>query len=86
MNLTPEELSKPCPFCSTMLTFDKMPLAMRVAVRRNQLGITQEQLATLVGQGRTTIANIETGRHKIGFDLLRTYANALQLSIDELVP
>lgn len=63
-----------------------MPFAMRVATQRKRLGMTQEALAKAVGQDRATIANIETGRHKIGFDMIRTYANALQISVEELVP
>lgn len=76
----------PCPFCGTVLAFKTMPFAMRVAFRRKQLGLTQEALARAVGQDRATIANIETGRHKIGFEMIRTYADALQISIEELIP
>jgi transcriptional regulator with XRE-family HTH domain len=78
--------SEPCPFCGTQLGFKAMPFAMRVTFRRKRLGMTQEALAKAVGQDRATIANIETGRHKISFDMIRTYAKALQISVEELVP
>jgi transcriptional regulator with XRE-family HTH domain len=79
-------IGEKCPLCGTALEFGQMPFGMRVATRRKRIGLTQHQLAEKVGLDRATIANIETGRHKVSFDLIRPLATALQLTVEEMIP
>lgn len=39
------------------------PLGTRIAKRRQQLRLSQEQLAELLGVNRTSVANWESGKH-----------------------
>lgn len=48
--------------------------------------VSQEQLGKMVGMSRTSIVNIETGRHKIQIHTLYSIANELQIDILELLP
>lgn len=79
-------MTEQCPLCGTALEFNKMPFCLRVSTQRKRIGLTQEQLAEKVGLDRASIANIETGRHKVSFDMIRPMAAALQLSVEEMVP
>lgn len=56
-----------------------------VALRRAQLGLTQQNLADAIGVLRGTIASIETVRQSIPLELLVELAAALGLSLDALV-
>lgn len=48
--------------------------------------VSQEQLGNMVEMSRTSIVNIETGRHKIQIHTLYRIANVLQIDILELLP
>jgi putative transcriptional regulator len=56
----------------------------RIRECRQKLGITQEELADLVGVRRETIVHLEKGKYnpslKLGFNL----AKVLQMPVDEL--
>lgn len=53
---------------------------------RTQQGLTQEQLAHKIDLTRTSIVNIEQGRQHPPLYLVFDLANALQVSLEELVP
>jgi transcriptional regulator with XRE-family HTH domain len=48
--------------------------------------VSQETLAAAVGLSRSSIANIECGRQKIGVSLLYEIADVLQTTPHELLP
>lgn len=58
-----------------------------IAMRRDELGFTQSDIATMVGLSRASLANIETGRQKILLHYLYRIAAALELEgVDSLLP
>ena len=62
------------------------PIQLRLREFRERRGLTQGQLADLVGVRRATISDHERGRHdSIGFDLLERLADALGVEPGELV-
>lgn len=54
--------------------------------RRAVVGMSQETLAAAIGLSRSSIANIECGRQKIGVSLLYLMAEVLQTTPHELLP
>lgn len=58
----------------------------RVRQRREELGFTQEELASAVGAARTSITNLEKGRQYAQLDLLADIAKHLEMSLAELMP
>lgn len=52
-----------------------------IRVLRDARGLTQAQLAELVGVERTSITNIEKGRQRLGLDLLDKIATALGMRL-----
>lgn len=59
--------------------------AQRVRVLREELLITPEELAKMAGVNRSTIYNIEVGRHaKVQLGTLRKVAGALGLEPQDL--
>lgn len=54
--------------------------------RRRQLELTQEQLASVVGLSRTSLANIENGRQKVLVHHLFAFASSLGMEPAELLP
>lgn len=57
-----------------------------ISRRRNQLELTQEQLAPQVELSRTSVANIERGRQKILVHQLLAFAHALNVEPLALLP
>lgn len=58
-----------------------------IAVRRNELDLTQSEVAKRVGLSRASLANIETGRQKILLHYLYKLAAVLEIPrIDALLP
>ena len=53
---------------------------------RAGLGITQADLAQIVGLSRTSLTNIELGRQRILVDQLAELASALHVSVSSLIP
>lgn len=63
-----------------------LELGVRVRQRRDELKLTQEQLAKRIGISRSSLANIERGRHYAPVHLLLALAEALQVEMGELLP
>lgn len=63
-----------------------LQIGHKIAVSRNQLGITQEQLAKSSGLSRTSIVLIEQGRQRITIDRLYQVANALNKEVQIFLP
>lgn len=62
-------------------------LGRAVAIRRKMVGLTQAEVAKVVGISRASIANIESGRQKVLLHQVYGLVKALDLkSITELVP
>ncbi|PDT01409.1 transcriptional regulator [Rhizobium chutanense] len=62
-------------------------LGRAVAKRRDELGMTQAEVATKLGLSRASLANLESGRQRIMVHQLFALVHALKLnSILELVP
>jgi transcriptional regulator with XRE-family HTH domain len=60
-------------------------LGKRIAELRAQLGITQVQLAEILGYSQQQILSFEKGRRKVPASSLPELAKALGVSIDELL-
>jgi transcriptional regulator with XRE-family HTH domain len=58
----------------------------RIRDQRDQRGLTQEALSSLVALSRTSVTNIERGRQKFLLHTLRDIANALQVPMASLLP
>lgn len=73
---------------AAMTALDVYPLLGRaVAQRREQLQLTQAQVASRIGLTRASLANIETGRQKVLLHHVYLLTDALGLaSILDLVP
>ena len=54
-------------------------------IARVTKGLTQKELAELVGVSSSTINRIETGRQVIKVDMLNKLANVLDISVNELL-
>jgi transcriptional regulator with XRE-family HTH domain len=63
----------------------KKALGDAVAVRRNELGLTQEQLANNTDLHQRWISNVETGKRNPSYGSLRRLAAGLDLTASELL-
>jgi transcriptional regulator with XRE-family HTH domain len=61
-------------------------IGMTIRRGRESLGMTQGELAHLVGLSRTSLTNIELGRQRILVDQLAELANALHIQFSSLIP
>jgi transcriptional regulator with XRE-family HTH domain len=57
-----------------------------VRLGRERLDLSQEKLGRLVGLSRTSITNIEKGRHHLVIHQLLAFARALKLPPEALLP
>jgi transcriptional regulator with XRE-family HTH domain len=60
-------------------------LGLAVRTRRNELGLTQEQLANDTDLHQRWISNVETGKRNPSYGSLRRLAAGLKLSAAELI-
>jgi transcriptional regulator with XRE-family HTH domain len=60
-------------------------LGLAVKARRQELGITQEELANDTGLHQRWISNVETGKRNPSYASLRRLAAGLELSASELI-
>ena len=61
----------------------KVLVGKRVKELRNRLGISQEELADMVGLDRTYITSVECGKRNISIVNIEKLANALQVSLKD---
>lgn len=54
--------------------------------RTEKTKVTQKELGNRVGLNRTSIAKIEAGEQRFALDTLYQFAEALGVSVDELLP
>ena len=59
-----------------------MKLAIQVQSRRNQLGLSQQELAEFSGCGRLLISQIENGKETIRYDKLLQILETLGLELE----
>jgi transcriptional regulator with XRE-family HTH domain len=57
-----------------------------IQAKRKAIGMSQETLSAAIGLSRSSIANIECGRQKIGVPLLYQIADLLQTTPHDLLP
>ncbi len=60
-------------------------LAQRMAIARKRAGLTQAQVADIVGLYRPAISEIESGRRKVSAEELHKFADAYGVSLDWLL-
>lgn len=60
-------------------------LGLAVKARREQLGLTQEQMANNTGIHQRWISNVETGKRNPSYGSLRRLATGLDLTASELL-
>jgi transcriptional regulator with XRE-family HTH domain len=63
----------------------QVALGLAVKARRQELGLTQEQLAHETGLHQRWISNVETGKRNPSYSSLRRLASGLQLATSELI-
>ncbi len=64
---------------------DYVGLGMQVKSARTKKGITQAKLAEMTGYSVQHISHVETGNTKLSVELLVGLANALNVSLDQLL-
>lgn len=64
---------------------DYEELGARIAMFRNEKGLSQKELAEIIGISKTSMANYETGTRKVSLTMLRTFADFFDISINELI-
>lgn len=64
---------------------DYIAMGKRVKDIRKRKGITQERLAELTGLSSAHISNIENAHTKVSLSSVVSIANALQISLDEIM-
>lgn len=61
-------------------------IGQQLKARRAALGLTQQQVARLIGVERTSITNIESGRQKLPLHLLYQLCAELEVNVHEVLP
>ena len=72
----------------TMTSSDKAlyeAMGKRIALFRKEQGLTQVQLAEIIGVSQQTLAHYEVGRLRIAISTLSQIAEALDVNIEELI-
>lgn len=64
---------------------DYKAIGKRIKIARIRKEITQDQIANITGLSNPHISNIETGSTKVSLPTLIKIANALGVSVDELL-
>lgn len=59
-------------------------MVVKVRERREELGLSQADLARMAGVGQHTVSDIETGRHIPRVDVAVLIARALMRPVEEL--
>lgn len=58
---------------------------MKLLEKRKEKGLSQEQLASMVGVSRPFISQMETGEHLPSIKTAKALANVLECTVDELL-
>jgi transcriptional regulator with XRE-family HTH domain len=66
-------------------THDMETIGQRIARARKAHGLTQQQLANLIGIARPLVTDYETGRLRLNDDMLARFSRALAVSADVLL-
>ena len=61
-------------------------VGQRIVVRRNGLGMTQAELGARISLSRAAVANIERGHQKLALHQVYLIADALGLTVADLLP
>ena len=64
----------------------RIELGQAIKARREELGFSQYTLASLSNSGQSNIHRIEAGKVGAGIDKLVQIADALEISLNELIP
>ena len=64
------------------LTLEK--IGAKIRIKRESLGMTQQELADMVGVSRNTISSLETGQYEPTAKLALVLAIALDMKFEEL--
>ena len=67
------------------MAIDYDAIGLRIKIARIKAKMTQEKLAEQVGLSTAHISNIETGNTKLSLSTIVKLANALTVSVDELL-
>ena len=67
------------------MSIDYLAIGKKIAARRKELGLTQEQLAEEVGISYSHIGNIERGKTKLSLQVFADISNVLKISSDYLL-
>jgi len=62
-----------------------LSLGEKLRIRRESLGLTQDDLARRSGLTQEMISNLERGKHQPRFDTLEEYANGLGMAVTSLL-
>lgn len=83
ITMTIRHVSTPCPFSCIICRMDI--LAARLKTSRRSQGLTQRQLAELVGTDQSHISRLEKGEKGATTQMLTRIARALGLTLSELL-
>ncbi|MFW5700489.1 MAG: helix-turn-helix domain-containing protein [Cyclobacteriaceae bacterium] len=61
-------------------------LGERIKLRRAELGLSQDYLAKEINIGRTSISNIESGKHQVPLSTLYHISKVLDIDIHLILP
>ena len=65
---------------SSVSPLPELSMAERLKVVRQARGLTQQQMADLLGISRPTVAQLEGGRHQPSTEVLETIVSELEVS------
>ena len=61
---------------------ERQRMGERIATLRKEKGMTQQELADMIGMQRNHISRIEQGRYSVGFDTLTAIGEVLGKKLD----
>jgi transcriptional regulator with XRE-family HTH domain len=81
------DLKKPCynPSNQFQLEDDAMPFSQKLSKLRNERGMTQQELAGLIGVGIAQMRRYEKGNSSPTLEVIKNIARTLGVSADELI-
>ena len=75
-----------CPHCKGTGILSAPTYGSIILTRREELGLTQQQVSELIGISRAQVANIESGRSDIPLSRIFKFADALKCQPKDLLP